>query len=149
MPLTQDDHVLIQELLGDIASQVEGLDRAARELPALLRTSKLASIRGEGEALSGLSEALRLAVKLRRPASELCRSASEMSSRLQRLNQLIFTARATGTAKSAVALAWKIAVTLAANLRRWADIEADLLAEPDAPLFVPDAPMNLLMRVPE
>lgn len=129
--LTQDDHLAIQNLLSDIASQVGGLDRAARELPVLLRPSKLLSIRSEGDALSGLSEALHLAVKLRRPAPELLQSSVEISSRLQKLNQLIFTTRASGAAKSAVALASKISFGLTGNLQRWAAIESRLLEEPE------------------
>ncbi|WP_431288814.1 hypothetical protein [Roseateles chitinivorans] len=131
MNLTLSDHEAILALVGDIGSQVEGLDQTARELPGLLRNAKLATVREEGDALSELSEALRLAVKLRRPASELLQSGKELATRLHKLHMLVSTARASGTAKGAVALAWKQSTALVANLQRWADIEGALLAEPE------------------
>ena len=138
MELTQQDHEAIRNLVGDIASHAEGLDRAARELPLLLRSSKLATVLNEADAMSGLSEALRLAIKLKRPAAELFQASSELSVRFQALNHLVSTTRATSPAKSAVALAARIAHALTSNLKRWADIEGALLAAPEVLVARPE-----------
>lgn len=65
--------------------------------------------------MSGLSEALRLAFKLKRPAAELLQTATELTARFRKLNQLVSTTRAPGPAKSAVALSARVSQTFTAN----------------------------------
>jgi len=103
--------------LDRIAELVVGVDRLARDIPSAL--TDLRSVEGTSlsRSLPTLSEALRLAISLEVPPTQLAVDAANLEACFRRLQQLSVGSRLSSTSKAALDLGVALASQLASEFK--------------------------------